>query len=87
MSKNIEIHIDRIVLEGPGPLNKEDLHIAIQEHLSSLIAEQGLSNSLLDRGYHRKLNGGEMNWSPQPKPISLGNAIANGIFNGIQSTE
>ncbi len=87
MDKNIEIYIDRIVLEGLEHLNKAELNAVIQERLTTLIAEQGLSGGLVDVSYHRKLNGGEMNLSSLGKNVQVGNGIAGGIFNGINSVE
>ena len=87
MDKNIEIYIDRIVLEGYDHLNKAELSMAVQEQLGSAISEQGLPNGLMNRGYHRKLNGGQMNLETRPKTQQLGSDIASGIFNGINSVE
>ena len=87
MNKNIEIYIDRIVLDGFGHLNRAELNAAVQEHLMATISEQGLSDGMMNNGYHRKLNGGEMNLGQRPDTGQVGSDIANGIFNGIHSTE
>jgi len=87
MSKNIEIHIDRIVLDGFDHLNKTDLNAVMQEHLTTMISEQGLPNDLLKRAYHRKLNGGEMKLGHRPETGQVGIDIAGGIFNGMNSKE
>ncbi len=87
MPKQIEIYIDRIVLEGYDHLNKAELSIAVQEQLRSAISEQGLPNGLMNRSYHRKLNGGQMNLETRPKTQQLGSDIASGIYKGIQSVE
>lgn len=85
MPQNIEIYIDRIVLEGFDHLNKAELSAAVQEHLTTMISEQGLPNGLLNHAYHRKLNGGEMNLPNRPKTGQVGSDIATGIINGINA--
>ncbi len=85
MDNNIEIYIDRIVLEGFDHLNRRELNAVVQQHLTSMISEQGLPDGLMNSGYHRKLNGGEMNLDSQPKIGQVGSDIAGGIFNGINS--
>lgn len=87
MDNNLEIYIDRIVLDGFSHLNKAELNAVVQEQLSSAISEQGLSNGLMNRSYHRKLNGGQMNLESRPKTKQLGSDIAGGIYKGIQSVE
>ena len=86
MSKNIEIYIDRSVLEGFDHLNRAELNAVVQEHLTTMISEQGLPDGLLNSGYHKKLNGGEMNLSSQPKTGQVGSDVARGIYKGINST-
>ena len=87
MNANIEIYIDRIVLDGFDHLNKAELHAVVQEHLTTMISKQGLPNGIMNGGYHRKLNGGEMKLDSQAKIGGMGNDIASGIFNGISSVE
>jgi len=84
---NIEIYIERIVLDGFDYLNKADLNAAVQEHLSTMISNGGLPDGLMNSGYHRKLNGGEMKLNNQPKTGQVGSDIASGIFSGINSVE
>ena len=84
---NIEIYIDRIVLEGYEHLNKRELNAAIQEQLMAMLSERGLPDSLMNNGYHRKLDGGEMDWANRPKTGQVGTDIANGIYRGINSME
>ncbi len=84
---NIEIYIDRIVLEGFDHLNKEELTFVVQERLVTMISEQGISSGLTNTPYHRKLNGGEMKLIDHVSTGKVGGDIAGGIFNGINSVE
>ncbi len=86
MSKNIEIHIDRIVLDGFDDINKAHLNMAVQEHLSAMIYTQGLPTRLTHIGYHKKLTGGQIQLPRSLKTDQTGNAIATGILDGIKST-
>ena len=87
MDKNIEIYIDRIVLDGFDHLNKAELHAAVQEHLMTMITEQGLQDGLMNSTYYGKLNGGEISLHSQPKTGQVGSDIESGIFIGINSVE
>lgn len=87
LDKNIEIYIDRIVLDGFDHMNRGELNTIVQEHLKTLIAEQGLTNGLMNSPYHRKLNGGEMKIGNKPQVGQLGGKIASGIYNSINSNE
>ena len=86
-NSNIEIYIDRIVLDGFDHLNKAELNAAVQEHLMTMISNGGLPNGLMNSGYHRKLNGGEMKLNNQSKTSQIGGDIASGIFKGINNAE
>ena len=87
MTDEIEIYIDRIVLEGFDHLNKVELNEVIREHLSALVIEKGINSELLNSNYHRKLNAGEINLPNNPEPGQIGNDIAKSIFSGINTVK
>lgn len=87
MPQEIEIYIDRIVLEGFEYLNAQELSQAIQQHLSTLLTEQGLPQGLSNLGEVNKLNGGQIHLASNPTTGNIGKSIAGGIYQGITTSE
>ena len=87
MPQDIEIYIDRIVLEGFDHLNARELNQAIQQHLTALLTEQGLPQGLTGIGEVNKLNGGQIHLAFNPNTGNIGKSIAGGIYQGIKTTE
>jgi hypothetical protein len=87
MPQDIEIYIDRIVLEGFGHLNVRKLNQAIQQHLNTILSEQGLPHGFSGLGEVNKLNGGQIYMASNPTTGNIGKSIAGGIYQGIKTTE
>jgi hypothetical protein len=87
MPQDIEIYIDRIVLEGFDHLNARELNLAIQQHLTALMTEQGLPQGVTGIGEINKLNGGQIRLAPNPTSGNIGKSIAGGIYQGIKTNE
>jgi hypothetical protein len=87
MPQDIEIYIDRIVLEGFDHLNAQKLNQAIQQHLTILLTEQGLPQGVAGLGEVNKLNGGQIHLAPNPTIGNIGKSIAGGIYQGIKTKE
>lgn len=87
MTQDIEIYIERIVLEGFGNLNRRELNQYIQKHLTAMLAEQGLPQTLTDMGEVNKLNGGQIHLPSKQTTENIGISIAGGIYQGIKTTE
>lgn len=87
MPQDIEIYIDRIVLEGFDHLNARELNQAIQQHLTNLLTEQGLPQGVAGLGEVNKLTGGQIHLASNPTTANIGKSIAGGIYQGIKTTE
>jgi len=87
MAQNIEIYIERIVLEGFDHLNRSVLNQAIQQHLTAVLTEQGLPERLTGMREVNKLNGGHIHLPSIPTTGNIGKSIAGGIYQGIKTTE
>jgi len=85
MPQEIEIYIDKIVLDGFDRMNVADLQLAIQEHLVALVATQGLPDGLGGQSNYDRLNGGQINLDTNQKAGQVGSGIAGGIYQGIKS--
>ena len=87
MPQDIEIYIDRIVLEGFDQLNARELNQAIQQNLTALLTEQGLPQGVAGMGEVNRLNGGQIHLASNPTTGNIGKSIAGGIYQGIKTTE
>ncbi len=82
---DIEIYIDKIILDGFETMNRVQLSTAIQEKLTMLITEQGFANFLPQAAEIAKLSGGPIQIGNSQKPSSIGPQIAKGIYQGVKS--
>ena len=65
-SNTIHVHIDKIVFEGIGQLNRSQLALSLQHELHRLISSEGLAGSLNQSTSMNHINA---------KPISVGNPV------------
>ena len=81
----IDLHIERLVLDGlpPGTVGGRELRIAIQNELTRLLGERGLSNELRSGAAAASLRGGSVDVSPGIRPGAMGKGIARAIHEGI----
>jgi len=82
---NIELHIERIVLDGlpVAPRDRAHLQAAIETELSRLLAAGGLRSELLSGGAMRSLGAGEIQVTNNMSPLHLGNRIAQAVHGGV----
>ena len=82
--KTINLHIDRLVLNGLGDLNSRQLNIAIQSELCRLITAQGIHRSLHQSGILDQIKAKPISLSGQIKERNLGNKIAHSVYRGMK---
>ena len=82
---NINLHIDRIILEGlaVGSGHKRSLQIALQTELAQLIAGSGLSPSLARGGAIPETTVPAIHFADQHNPAQLGTQIAQSVHQGL----
>lgn len=82
---NIELHIDRLVLEGlplesrQGPQLRE----AIESELQQLLQSHGLAANMQTEQTIRRIQAPVIQFSRSPQVQSLGQHIAHSIYSGI----
>jgi hypothetical protein len=82
---NINLHIDRLVLDGlpiehqDGPLVKA----AVEAELSRLLTANGLANSLMAGGAMPSTPAPGLQMSSDSSPARLGQKIGRAIYGGI----
>jgi hypothetical protein len=82
---NINLHIDRLVLDGL-PIDHQDgprVKAAIEVELSRLLSANGLANSLLAGGATPSVPAPGIQMSSDGNPARLGRKIARAIYGGI----
>lgn len=82
---NIELHIDRLVLEGLPLESRHGPHLrqAIESELHRLLQAQGLSADLQTRQSLRRVQAPTIQLGGSEQPQSLGQQIAQSIYSGI----
>lgn len=82
--KTINLHIDKIVLDGVGQLNRGQLDLAIKKELHRLISTQGLHSSFNQSGSVNQITAKPISLTGQIREKSLGNKIANSLYRGMK---
>ncbi len=84
---NINLHIDRIILEGLAiaPGQKRSVQIALQAQLAELIAGSGISHSLAEGGSIPEATVPALHLLDQHNPTQLGTQIARSVHQGLAS--
>jgi hypothetical protein len=82
---NINLHIDRLILEGLGvePGQKRILQTAVQTELAQLFAASGVSPALSQGGAIRETAGPTIQLMDQNNPGHIGSQIARSVHQGI----
>ena len=79
----INLHIERVVLDGLPADHGRDLRAALCHGLATQLKEGGLAPELRAGGALPTLTGGEVRFERQAKPGRLGEQIAGAVYRGI----
>ncbi len=82
--KTINLHIDKIVLEGVGSVSRDQLEVSLQKELHRLIASQGLHSSLNQSASINHVNAKPISLGNRVKEKQLGHQIAHSVYRGIK---
>jgi hypothetical protein len=85
----IEVHIERLVLEGL-PVTSADgprIRAAVEGELSRLLAAGGLSCELASGGAAPSIDAPEISLAPRARPDAIGRAVARSVHTGIGESE
>jgi hypothetical protein len=82
---NINLHIERLVLEGlPVDQTQETLiHKTVEQQLTSLLANGDLHDALRRGGNVHRMQTAAIRIAPEAGPTHLGKQIAGTLFGGI----
>ena len=82
--KTINLHIDKIVLEGVGSVNRNQLALSLQKELHGLIDSQGLHGSLNQPASINHIKAKPISIGNRVQEKRLGNQIANSVYRGLK---
>ncbi|WP_167759775.1 hypothetical protein [Massilia horti] len=82
---NIELHMERLVLDGVDlpPWERRQLQAAVEAELSSLLGDGKLVSGLAVRARLQQLAGQAIELAPGCDPARLGRQIAQSVFGSI----
>jgi hypothetical protein len=83
---NIDLHIDRLVLEGLdiSPAQRLVLQAALEAELSRLMTTGGLPPGLLSGGSIPSVSAPSIQIGRQNNPAQLGQQIARSVYGGLR---
>lgn len=85
MPQQVEIFIDRVVLEGFDPLHARSIGEAIKEHLALLVSREGLPDTFAGSAHFHEIQGGPFRAAREANPQQAGAGIAQSIYQGFRN--
>jgi hypothetical protein len=83
MNRNIELHVEELVLHGFAPGDRYRIGEAVKLELARLFTEQGVPSSLVHGGEIDKLNGGAFDMAQGSKADVIGAQVARAVYGGL----
>ncbi|WP_456429134.1 hypothetical protein [Rhodocaloribacter sp.] len=77
------MHIEELVLDGFGPMDRAALAAAVRHELTRLFAERGLPPSLGAAAAVPRLDAGAFTAAPNAGARTLGTNVARAIYGGM----
>lgn len=83
---NINLHIERLVLDGVSiePHQRADLKAAVETELSQRLVSQGIGSTMQSDNNRQSVRGGSISIENIRKPTSLGQQIGSAVYRGIE---
>lgn len=81
---NIDLHIEQLILHHCPPGDRERVGAAVRRELERLIADGGLSRSLLKGADIARIDGGGFEATSGTSAETLGGQVAKEVYESIQ---
>ena len=81
--RNVELHIEELVLHGFASGDRHRISIAVQHELARMFAEREMPSSLFQSGEAVRLNGGTFTVVPGSQAETLGVQVAQAVYGGL----
>lgn len=79
----LDLHIDRLVLEGFSPAEGRVVGRALERELARLVARDGLPAGLDARGSIPRIDAGTVGLGRTARPAAAGRQLARRVYNGL----
>ena len=82
---NINVHIDRLILDGIDvePSQKKELKAAVETELRQQLVNLGIGSTMQSNINHQSVKGGSLSIENIPTSASLGQQIGNAVYKGV----
>jgi hypothetical protein len=82
--KNIELHIEELVLEGFEQVDRCRIAEAVESELTYLLKERGIPPSLAGGGDINRIDGGTFQVESNSRPETVGTRVAQAVYGGLK---
>jgi hypothetical protein len=82
--KNIELHIEELVLDGFEQVDKRRITEAVERELTHLFKERDIPATLASGGEIDRLDGGDFQVVPDSRPDTIGTKVAQAVYGGMK---
>ena len=83
MNRRIELYIDKLVLYGFKPNQKQQITQAVNAELTRLFSHKGIPGSLQSGGNIPLIKASDFNMNKQAKAKAVGNKIAGSVYKSF----
>jgi len=83
MPKNIELHIEELVLHGFSPGDRYRIGEAVEQELTRMFADRGVPESLARGGEIASVDGGAFELAPGARGDVVGAQVAKAVYGGL----
>ena len=80
--KNVELHIEELVLHGFSPADRRQISDAVRHELARHLAEHGAPKLLARGGRIGQLDAGEFDVRPGSRADTVGIQVAQSVYQG-----
>ena len=84
MTKNIELHIEELVLHGFAPGDRYRIAEGVEQELSRLLADRGVPQSLAQDGEIASVDGGSIEVAQGSRAEAIGAQVAQAVYGGFR---
>ncbi len=82
--KNIELHIEELVLHGFSPGDRYRIAEGVEQELTRLLADRGVPQSLAEGGEIASVDGGAFEVAPGSRADVVGAHVAKAVYGGLR---
>ena len=86
-NNNVELHIDKLVLQGFSPSDRNRIGEVVELELTRLLTEQGISHSMSKGRELSRMDGGQFNVAPDSKANTIGSQVAQSVYKKMSVSQ